>query len=478
MTPSTSPPRLGALRRAVSIVVGSLMSLTGFGVAALLLWLFWNSASTRGLAARDAPLAILIGFGTVTLFMAFAAMGARRVVRGIRSDPAEPRPFGAGLEVILRRHWYPVGLLASFTLSLADVAASGGIEPFVAGARPSVHRGALFALLALLVLPAHVALHEAGHALAARLVGLRFVSLHVGSVELRRVGDRLRVRWATLDIPDVLGFHAALPTASPASRWSRAVHALGGPTATLAGVLAAAAAPSLLPRPSGVGATLLDHLLVTAVWVGVFLELSSVVPFRTRSGLLTDGALIVRNLWPETPVRRAVRLFEENWWAGRRPRDWGIPASVFLDAARLDATSKNALLLAAATVLIDTGAKGRAAEILRDALAAPRDGAPVQVLELELQVVMLDAFDGRVADAAARLDRIGAAPSLSPYARLARAAVAAMSGRTQEAADALDEWERAIADTGRAAAIRVGNEWAVDELRARLAASRQIEQQQ
>jgi hypothetical protein len=91
---------------------------------------------------------------------------------------------------------------------------------------------------------------------------------------------------------------------------------------------------------------------------------------------------------------------------------------------------------------------------------------------------MLDAFDGRVADAAARLDRICAAPSLSPYARLARAAVAAMSGRTQEAADALDEWERAIADTGRAAAIRVGNEWAVDELRARLAASRQIEQQQ
>jgi hypothetical protein len=127
--------------------------------------------------------------------------------------------------------------------------------------------------------------------------------------------------------------------------------------------------------------------------------------------------------------------------------------------------ARESLYLAAAAVALGTGDDQLDGEVLREALngPTPADSPPMR-FELQLQL----AFLGRVADARRRLDDLQPPVTIPDYPKLAQAVVVAAEGRPAEARGLLEKWEHVLAETGMAASIQVGNEWAVERLRAQL----------
>ncbi len=120
---------------------------------------------------------------------------------------------------------------------------------------------------------------------------------------------------------------------------------------------------------------------------------------------------------------------------------------------------------------LDVGDRALAGQALKQALEGSGSG-PMR-FELELQAVMLDALEGRAGDARARLARLGPHPTMADYPLLARAVVSAAEGRLTDAAAELQGWERALEATGQAGVVRMGNDWAVEALEAKLATAAQ-----
>jgi hypothetical protein len=200
---------------------------------------------------------------------------------------------------------------------------------------------------------------------------------------------------------------------------------------------------------------------------------SNALPVRTAAGTWTDGAIVAHSLAPLSRPARALYRFNVEWSLGHRPRDWGFPASEFMIAAEDPGADRDSLLLAAASVSLDTGDDGEAARILSRALEVPASEPSNMRRELELQATMLAAFQGRVTEARERFARAGPVEGFPAYTRLAEAVVSACDGATDAATAALQECELAVERTGRAPSIRAGNDWAVDRLRLLLAGERE-----
>jgi hypothetical protein len=316
-----------------------------------------------------------------------------------------------------------------------------------------------------LVLPLHVALHELGHAAAGAAVGFRFQALRVGWLIVQRHERGLRLGWSRPEWAGVLGLHQAIPIGDGALRLRHAVHRIAGPVSSLAAALACDVGLKRLQMPSGRGGTFVVDLLSAGFLVGAFGGVANLVPFRTKSGLETDGAGLLRALARETPASIALRGFVAGWALGRRPRDWGLTTAEFLAAAAEVGPSRTSLQLAAAAVALDTGDDVQAEAILAGAVAEPGSETDPMRRELALQLAMLKAFQGRPAEARSWLAR-PSPPSIGPdYLALAQAVASAAEGQLEEAGALLKRWEEAARASGQAASVRVGNEWAVERLR-------------
>jgi hypothetical protein len=203
--------------------------------------------------------------------------------------------------------------------------------------------------------------------------------------------------------------------------------------------------------------------------VGVFLGAANLLPFRTASGFVTDGVHILFGLFYRTPGAKAVLRFRMLSAQGRRPRDWGTSVDAVLQAAEHEPRHREVLLVGALGVALDTDDRTRAEEILQRVADGPPARNPLVRYEFELKAVMIEALRGDMTAARARLGSLGRHPMIADYPRLAEAVVHAVEGNMTAARSALQAWERVLSKTGLGTALRVGNEWAEEEVRHRLA---------
>jgi hypothetical protein len=450
-------------KRALLLVVGVLMTASGLAVLLVFIGLLTHELLDQHVAEAVVMAAVgsLIAGGLST-------MGVRRVRAGMRGSHAAgtPHPF-ARTESWYRRNWYAAGLSFWALWVLGALLFKGPDAVFVAKGYTAARIG-WYAFLCYALLPVHVTLHELGHAAAGAILGFRFVSVRVGWLTIQRDAAGYGVSWARPKFSDLLGLHVALPDDSRMLRVRTAARAAAGPLTTLLVALAFRAAAAAVSSTPGLP-DVAGQALWIAWWMGLVLAVMNVVPFRTPSGFLNDGAIVAQSLAPMSRPARALYTFGVKWSLGHRPRDWGIPASEFVMAADHPGADRDALLLAAASISLDTGNDLQAAQILARALEAPSSAPSSMRRELELHAAMLAAFEGRVAEARERIARAGPVEGFPAYSRLAEAVVSACEGAPDAAASAVEEWELALERTGRAPSIRVGNDWAVERLRLLLA---------
>jgi hypothetical protein len=458
--------RYGAPKRVLLVVVGSAMVLAGGITSGLLVALLVSLVADGKLAGSSGLMGAVVILFAVFLFGAFAIMGGVRVVSGLQGRPRQRAAMVVQAESWYQRNWYIIGLVAWGTLS--GIFLAGGASSVFARQATSPARLPWLAFLAFLVLPVHVSVHELGHAACAALAGFNSVETRIGWFAVRHERGRLRFSWTPPPIQGVLGFHIALPQggAGLTKRW--AVIAGAGPVVTLGVALACRFAGTTVER-SSVGLAMASDLLSVGWWVGVALAASNAVPFRLRSGVQSDGAIVMRAMLPGSAAREAEIRFLTCWAQGRRPRDWGVSPEAFLRVADAAKAGRERLLLAALCVALDTGDEVRTNDVLQRVASGIPSRDSLMRYELELQVAMVEAFRGNAARARERLDDLGPHPSADRYSWLAEAVVQAAEGRVAESSETLAGWESAIARTGSEASVRVGNEWALELLRERLA---------
>ncbi len=449
--------RHGLLARLLLVCVGVVFCLaTSFGIiAAALFWL--DAPPVRQPALAGVALLCVLFLG------ALGAYGANLVKRGIRGR--SPRRF-ARADVAYSRNWYAVSLLTWALAAGGAMLAAGGPRAFLLHRGPVHYQIAWHGFLLFLVLPLHVALHELGHAAFGALVGLRFSMLRVGWLVFHRDGAGLHVAWNRTTFADALGVHVGVPQGTEDLGPRLFVHAAGGPATTLAFAAAFRAGATAMAAPSTPGVAVLLHLLLAGWWVGIGLGVLNVVPFRTRGGALTDGALMLMAVLPKSPGAKTLMRVGVFSFQGRRPRDWGISARSLLLNAEAEHRRRDPLLVAALCVALDTRDGACVDDILRRVAEAP-PSQPLARHEFTLQSAMLEALRGDAKHARARIAELGPHP-VPGYERLAEATVHVAEGNLAEASSALAEWEQALTKSGMRTAFLVGNEWAVEAVRARL----------
>lgn len=461
--PAAVPPppdveRHGPLTRAALVGVGAVLALAGAALAAVLVF-----AISRGDASSDLG---VMGMGAMVLavFAAIAAYGAHLVRRGVRGWSRAPRPT-ARADRWLKRHAFASGLVAWGALALGDLWASGGADALLSGERRLPFAWSVFLFLA--VIPLHVALHEVGHAVAGALVGFRFSSLRVGSVVVARDGGRLRWSWSPLSV-SLIGLQHGVAVGDAAIGARAAFRIAGGPVTTLLAAAACRAGAAAAEPALTVASALAVDVLRAGWWAGAFLVAANLLPIRTSAGLVTDGARLLAAVLPTSPGAKAVLRASTLSAQGCRPGAWGVSAAALLDAATTSPRSRDALLVLALIVALDSGDATEAdAILLRAAQAPPSD--PIARHEIALQGAMVRALRGDAGAARGSLAGLGPHPIFPEYPKLAEAVVLLAEGDAAGARAALETWRRALAASGLETPLRVGNEWAEEALEARLA---------
>ncbi len=221
----------------------------------------------------------------------------RRSARAPKSSALERRSRSRRvLGLVLAVAFGAGGMLAAF----------GGrpVENLVAGVVVSL---ALCALLEV-----GVALHEAGHVLAGRLVGFRFVECRVGPAMLKRTRQGMRL----MRSGRYYGGHTrSAPMVGDHLRFRWVVFAAGGPLMTVVWIGVLVALAVAIPAVSAVA------WLTAISWV-LILPLN-ILPIRLR-GQDVDGKLILRALRSDARFERSLALggiaFAHQ--QGVRPREW------------------------------------------------------------------------------------------------------------------------------------------------------------
>jgi hypothetical protein len=207
------------------------------------------------------------------------------------------------------------------------VALDGGTFPLRAYAgQPGVHHQSLtlFGVLMLAVAVA-VVVHELGHLVACRAVGVKVTAFQIG-------GKRALVRFRAGTVRVSLGwpFRGKVEHVGTSSRWRLAVFLLAGSLTdlALAALLLGSAAASGRGVPPLV-ATWVDGLAVTG--------LIQLIPFRTRSGQRSDGAqlLDLRSLTAASKLRAARLAASRLLNAGRTAELVELHAGLEVPGGRL-----------------------------------------------------------------------------------------------------------------------------------------------
>lgn len=445
---------------------GSVFTLVGVGVLTFLVFNFarsafvWRSIPRERLSTLGPAVIIL-----VLLLTGVAAYGVSLMVRGIRG---RSRRRFVSANAWYFRHWYAFGLIWWGALAGVAMLLAGGPAAFFWGRGDAVLRWAWYGFLVFLVLPLHVTAHELGHAAVGALLGFRFAVLRVGRLVVHRDGKRYRVDWSPASIAGVLGLHLGVPEGDDALGARFAIYAICGPITTLTLAATCRIGAAALEPASMVSSIATSHALLVGWWVGVFFGVLNVLPFRLRSGFVTDGGHLLSIVFSKSPAAKAMLRYQLFSTQGRRPRDWGMSVESLLSAAEGDRRYGDTLRMAALSVALDYGDSVHVDEILHRVVAVPPSRNMLVRHEFELQTAMVEALRGNVSGAKERFGRLGPHPLFPDYPKLAEAVINLAEGRFAEARAALETWKRALAKTGMATALRVGNEWAEEALLARL----------
>jgi hypothetical protein len=294
----------------------------------------------------------------------------------------------------------------------------------------------------LLVLLAGTAVHELGHALAARAVGFDVAGVRVGPLVVLATprGWRVKLVWETVFGGELL----SCPARPEGLRLRHAAMIAAGPAAHL--LLAAAALVAALATGALV-------LWLAAATLGLA-ALVNLVPSRPgRSGRWTDGRWLVAWLaQPQRATQRVALGVLQRAATTVRPRDWddrwaGLAATGPRQPA--DAAQVAGCLLAYAHAL-DRGETDRAGSLLTRAFAARHLLPPGGQASLALQSAFFIAnFRGNAPLAARLLETVLARPERARALDVerARAALHLAAGRRSDAAAACDRALTALDST-------------------------------
>jgi hypothetical protein len=161
-------------------------------------------------------------------------------------------------------------------------------------------------------------IHELGHALGGRMVGMKLLALSIGRLRFEQSGNGLRIRWGS-KIAGIGGFAFLLPPSDkPFSRFGQAIYLLGGPLANLMVALFGFLTISIIDM---VG--LNQALLTVFSAMGLMIGLINLIPFYS-GGFRTDGGGLI-DLWRRPDLVACYFKLQQllaRSMNGERPRDW------------------------------------------------------------------------------------------------------------------------------------------------------------
>ena len=170
-----------------------------------------------------------------------------------------------------------------------------------------------------LVFGAAVVIHELGHFFVGRLVGFALHALQLGPVLIANEQGTLRVRFQPgSGVAGFAAMHVSSFTRLHKKLW-RFIFAGPASNAVSAGLAIAL----LDVRAVAFSASASSALRLFAL-VSLFCFFVSLLPYRSSSGYLTDGARLKMLQFPNQATRRwyAILGASVQQQAGRRPRDW------------------------------------------------------------------------------------------------------------------------------------------------------------
>jgi hypothetical protein len=172
---------------------------------------------------------------------------------------------------------------------------------------------------------AMVLVHELGHALTGKALGMRLRGFIVGPFQWRVCDGRWRFQFRPADFLAMGGSTAVVPTDPLQSRRREAWMIAGGPLASLLGGLAALAALLEAPRHAWGHEWQLLALFAT---FSLIAAVANLVPFQTKKGHYSDGAQIYQLLsgGPWGDYHHAMGIVGSSAVTHLRPRDFDIGA--------------------------------------------------------------------------------------------------------------------------------------------------------
>lgn len=288
--------------------------------------------------------------------------------------PAAAAPAPRRGAVLAWLFWIVIGSVAGFEFARLGLARA---LPFLLAAAAW--------LLACLWL--QLLIHEAGHAIAGLLRGMRLIALGLGPLRLERVLEGWRWRWSR-GIAGIGGFAmlSPAPGRTPCRR-DTAIYAAGGAAANLL----AAAAVWYSARDLGDPVRFASMVFACT---GVAFGAINLLPFRSR-GWRSDGLTLLQ-LWRrprEAQAALQTQALVARSLAGVRPRDWEaglLPRS----EPGFDPMLVRTIDLLRLVHALDAGHDAEAAEVAA-AIAADHPAAPDGVRQN--QALMLASFAARCA---------------------------------------------------------------------------------
>ncbi len=220
-------------------------------------------------------------------------------------------------------------------------------------------------ILLLLLEILMVAVHESGHAAAARALGMKLRAFIVGPLHWRIREGRWEFRFVLSGFLAIGGATAVAPTDPDRPRWRDISMVAAGPCISLAagvvGLCVTLAAPG---QPWQAEWLPLAFFTTLSLLTGVL----NLIPFRTSS-FYSDGARIVQILsrGPWADLHRAFSIAAATTVTPLRPRDYDIQAIVRAGSSILIGQPALHLRLLAASYYLDWGRIADASHALADA---------------------------------------------------------------------------------------------------------------
>lgn len=162
-----------------------------------------------------------------------------------------------------------------------------------------------------------IVIHELGHLLAGRLVGLKYVALQVPAIQILRRPDKLKFSFR-----NVMPFDGAATVQFDSFRRIHRrlrIFVAGGPLATAVGMLIG----YFVLRSELLG-SFASGWTACFVCVSLFLLVGNLIPFQAKSGMFTDGARLKMLLFPSDKTYRWLAKIGVNLQmkSKKKPRLW------------------------------------------------------------------------------------------------------------------------------------------------------------